>query len=47
MVALGPAGTLEKTFAPALTTQYLIIWFTELPTVDGQYRAQVSEITVS
>lgn len=47
VVASGPAGTLEKTFAPALTTQYLIIWFTELPTVDGQYRAQVSEITVS
>ncbi len=47
VIASGPAGTLEKTLDPAPTAQYLIIWFTQLPSVDGQYRAEVNEITVS
>ncbi len=47
VVATGPAGTLEKTLDPAPTTQYLIVWFTQLPRVDGQFRAQVAEVSVS
>lgn len=48
VVASGPAGgTLEKTLTPAPETQYLIIWFTELARVDGEYRAVVAEVGVA
>lgn len=48
VVASGPAGgTLEKTLEPSAQTEYLIVWFTELPRVDGQYRAVVAEVGVA
>ena len=29
-----------------LTTRYLLVWLTELPAVDGNYRGSISEVTV-
>lgn len=47
VVASGPAGTLEKTLEPPARTDYLIVWFTELPQVSGANRAEVAEVSVA
>jgi len=40
------SGTVTLTPEQPVATEYLIIWFTELPRSDGKYRADVSEVTV-
>ena len=42
----GPAGDLTVRPDPAVNTQYLIVWVTELPTTDGAFRAEVAEVSV-
>ncbi len=29
------------------TGQYLVVWFTSLPTVDGGFRGEIAEVVVS
>ncbi|MEZ0493307.1 hypothetical protein AB2L28_13785 [Kineococcus sp. TBRC 1896] len=47
-VASAPAGG-QQTLAPAqpVRTRHLVVWFTELPTTDGVFRASVAEIAVT
>lgn len=42
----GPAGDLTVRPDPPVDTQYLIIWVTELPTTDGAFRAEITEVSV-
>lgn len=47
-VASAPAGG-AQTLTPAqpVRSRYLVVWFTELPTTDGVFRARVAEIAVT
>jgi hypothetical protein len=47
-VATAPAGG-QQTLTPAqpVRTRYLVVWFTQLPTTDGVFRASVAEIAVT
>jgi hypothetical protein len=47
-VATTPAGG-PQTLTPAepVRSRYLVVWFTELPTTEGVFRASVSEIVVT
>jgi hypothetical protein len=47
VLGAGPAGTITVTPDPAPTTQYLIIWVTELPVTDGQNRAEIGQVTLT
>ena len=48
VVAKQAAAGTEVTLAPdqPVTTQFLLVWLTELPAVDGGYRGQVAEVVV-
>ncbi len=47
VVAQSPLdGSTTITVDPPATTSHLIVWWTELPSTTGGYRAEVSEITV-
>ncbi|GAB3457469.1 protein kinase family protein [Kineococcus endophyticus] len=47
-VATAPAGG-QQTLTPAqpVRTRWLVVWFTQLPTTDGVFRASVAEIAVT
>ncbi len=44
--ANGAGGQTNLDFKQPVTTQYVVVWLTSLPPVDGGYKGRVAEITV-
>lgn len=48
VIATGETGDAPSVLAPEtpVTTQFVVVWFTSLPQIDGEFRAAVSEVQV-